>query len=361
MYLIDNDLLYTWNSLSKNEKEKLLGAKILISGIGGFLGQYYVRFFARYFDELKLKKIVGIDNYLLGKSALIKSFEKDERFVFYTCCLGTDSIECFGELEDVDYVIYLASIASPVYYRKHPIDTIDSNVWGLRALLEYYKDKEIKGFLFYSSSEVYGDPFSEYIPSNEDYYGNTSTIGPRACYDESKRYGETLCYVFYMQYEMPIRIVRLFNVYGPGLKLNDGRVTSDFARMIVDNDPIVIYSDGTPTRSFSYVADSVIGELKALLYDGFECFNIGVDNHEITIKDFAELCKMVGEKVCSYSKDIVFRISDDINYLVHNPQRRVPDISKAKKLLGYSPKIKLEDGFERYLRFIIENKEEQFW
>lgn len=361
MSIIQEDLDYTWNCLTEKEKEKLSGAKILISGIGGFLGQYYIRFFARYFDELKLRKVIGIDNYLLGKSPLICSYENDNRFVFYTCSLGTDPIDQLSEIEDADYIIHLASIASPIYYRKYPVDTIDSNVWGLRALLEYYKNKKIKGFLFYSSSEVYGDPFPEYIPSNENYYGNTPTIGPRACYDESKRYGETLSYVFHMQYNMPIRIVRLFNVYGPGLKLNDCRVPSDFARMIAEDEPIVIYSDGTPTRSFSYVADSVVGELKALLYDRFECFNIGMDNHEITIRDFAELCKKIGEKVCSYSKDIVYRVSDDANYLVHNPQRRTPDISKAKNLLGFRPAYKLEEGFERYLRFVIENKEEQFW
>ena len=124
----------------------------------------------------------------------------------------------------------MASIASPMFYRKYPIETLDANIWGLRRLLDYYMEKEMKGFLFYSSSELYGDPAPEAVPTSEDYNGNVCATGPRACYDESKRFGETMCMLFAQQYGMPIGVVRPFNNYGPGMKINDKRVPADFAK-----------------------------------------------------------------------------------------------------------------------------------
>ena len=146
----------------------------------------------------------------------------------------------------------MASIASPSFYRKYPIETLDANIWGLRRLLDFYCEKNIRGLAFYSSSEIYGDPTPENIPTPETYRGNVDCQGPRACYDEAKRFGETMCYLFHQKYNMPITIIRPFNNYGPGVRLNDARVLADFANAVRQNKDIVMFSDGSPTRTFCY-------------------------------------------------------------------------------------------------------------
>ena len=353
-WTLDDDLEYTFSKLDSEEKEKLFDSKILITGSSGFLGQYYLRFFRKYFDILKLRGVVSLDNYLLGKAPIVKELEGDWRFAIHKFDVAYDSLQSIEkDIFDVDYVFHLASIASPIHYRKYPLETIDSNVTGLRNILEYYKDKKLKGFLYYSSSEIYGNPSDEMVPTKEEYHGDVPTIGPRACYDESKRMCETLCYVYSEYFGMPLRVVRLFNVYGPGLKLNDYRVASDFARMIRKNEDIVILSNGTPTRTFCYVADSVVGEIKALLHDNFDYFNIGIDDEEISMFELAQRFKTVAQKLNGYNGNIVFEVSPDKHYLTHNPQRRGPDLSKAKEQLDYHPTIKLDEGIYRYLSFII--------
>jgi len=355
------DLAHTWEMLSKKEREKLSNSTVLLTGCGGFLGQYYLSFFERYADQLNLKKVIGVDSLLLGKSPLLTGLEKhplfDIRYIDVSLLSGTDVFKQYS----IDYIIHLASIASPTYYRKYPIETVDSNIWGLRVLLDAFSDKPLKGFLFYSSSEVYGDPHNDYVPSSEEYLGNVPCIGPRACYDESKRFGETLCYIYANKFEMPIRIVRLFNIYGPGLKINDRRVPADFANSIIKNEDIVILSNGQHTRTFCYVADSIAGEIKALLYSQFDVFNIGLDANENTVLEFAEMFQKAGENVVNYNGKIIYDVSDDIHYLTHDPVRRCPDISKAKTLLSYNPSICLQEGLERYIRYLIDEGENATW
>lgn len=356
-WTIDNDLEYTFSKLEPNEINKLSNSKILITGASGFLGQYYLRFFSKFFDILNLRGVVCLDNYILGKAPIVERLESDSRFFIRKFDVAYDSLQTIDEqLKDVDYVFHLASIASPIHYRNYPLETIDSNVTGLRNMLEYYKKRNLKGFLYYSSSEIYGNPVDEMVPTNEEYHGDVPTIGPRACYDESKRMCETISYVYSEYFHMPLRVVRLFNVYGPGLKLNDYRVASDFARMIKNNEDIVVLSNGTPTRTFCYVADSVVGEIKALLYDKFDYFNIGIDDEEISMFDLAKRFKLVGNRINGYDGKIVFRVSSDKHYLTHNPQRRGPDLSKAKKILKYEPSIMLDDGIFRYLSYVIESE-----
>ena len=353
-WTIDNDLEYTFSKLNAKDNEKLSGSKILITGASGFLGQYYLRFFEKYFNAFGLRKVICLDNYLLGKAPIVNMLEGDPRFVIQKFDVAYDTLQSIEkDVEDVDYVFHLASIASPIHYRKYPLETIDSNVTGLRNMLEYYKNKKLKGFLYYSSSEIYGNPSDDMVPTKEEYHGDVPTIGPRACYDESKRMCETLSYVYSEYFGMPLRVVRLFNVFGPGLKLNDYRVASDFARMIKNNENIEVLSNGTPTRTFCYVADSVVGEIKALLYDKFDYFNIGIDDEEISMLELAQRFKDVAKKINGYSKDIVFKVSPDKHYLTHNPQRRGPDLVKAKELLNYQPTIKLNEGIFRYLSFVI--------
>ena len=157
--ILEEDLLYSFSKLTKQEIEKLCGSKILITGFAGFLGQYHLRFFHRFYKDLNIKGIVGLDNYLLGKSNLVRRMEKEDGFSLYQFDVAKDDLNAISsDLSDVDYVLHLASIASPIHYRKHPLETMDSNIDGIRRILDFYRDKHIKGFLCYSSSEVYGDP-----------------------------------------------------------------------------------------------------------------------------------------------------------------------------------------------------------
>jgi UDP-glucuronate decarboxylase len=252
----------------------------------------------------------------------------------------------------------MASIASPMFYRKYPIETLDANIWGLRSLLDYYSEKDIKGFLFFSSSELYGDPAPEAVPTSEEYYGYVSATGPRSCYDESKRFGETMCMLFAEKYNMPIGVARPFNNYGPGMKINDKRVPADFAKNIVDGNDIVILSNGSPTRTFCYIADSIAGYLKIMLHGKYDYFNIGIEKPEITITQLAEIYKKAGKEIFGYEGEVIFNSSEDKEYLTNNPQRRCPSIDKARKVLDYNPEIYVEDGVFRFLTFIKESTEE---
>lgn len=359
--ILEYDLDYTFHNLSNEEQEKLYGATILITGCGGFLGQYYLAFFHKYGKVLNLKKVIGIDTFLLGKSVLVQDLQLDSLFD-----IRTMDIKCFQESNlasqyAIDYVFHMASIASPTYYRLHPLETVDSNIWGLRALLDSFTGYPLKGFLFYSSSEVYGDPDERCVPTSENYWGNVSCIGPRACYDESKRFGETLCWIYHKLHNIPIRIVRLFNVYGPGLKMNDRRVPADFANAIINNENIVIYSNGQPKRTFCYVADSVVGEIKALLSSDFDVYNIGANTEESSILQLAEVFKTVGIANFDYTGSIIYKKSEDADYLTHDPQRRCPNLTKAKDQLDYLPTVKLDEGVYRYLAYLKEEGEQAVW
>ncbi len=358
--IFHSDLRYIFNNLTKDEKEKFKGASILITGCAGFLGYYFMSFLSEYADQLSIKKIIGMDNFKLGRPQWIVELDqlnnKVELFTFDITQFSTFDTE---KIKDVDFIIHMASIASPTYYRKYPLETVDANVIGLRALLDFYKNKDIKGFLFFSSSEVYGDPLPNYIPTPEEYRGNVAMIGPRACYDEAKRFGETLCYLYAENYHMPISIVRPFNNYGPGMRLNDKRVPADFAKAIVNNEKLIMYSDGTPTRTFCYVADAITGYIKAMLYEQFDYFNIGMDKPEISIKKLAEIYKQIGSKIFNYNQSIEFKNSEEKSYLTDNPLRRCPDITKARMLLKFNPSISVNEGVHRFLTFIREEGEIQ--
>jgi UDP-glucuronate decarboxylase len=265
------------------------------------------------------------------------------------------------DMGDFQYIIHAASIASPTYYRKHPIATMDANVNGLRTLLEYFRQqterqKPVGGFLFFSSSEIYGDPSPDSIPTPESYRGNVSCTGPRACYDEAKRYGETLCVNFAQQYNLPIKIARPFNNYGPGLKITDKRVLTDFARDILAGRDIVMLSDGSPSRTFCYVADAIVGYYKVLVKGrNGEAYNIGVEAPEISIADCAERVAGLARELFGFNGQVVREHSTDQDYLVDNPNRRCPMIAKARTELGYKPTIALAEGLRRSLLWYFDN------
>jgi nucleoside-diphosphate-sugar epimerase len=268
-----------------------------------------------------------------------------------------------SDIPDFHFIIHAASIASPTFYRKYPIETMDANVNGLRYLLEYClkqkgKGNPVEGFLFYSTSEIYGDPSPENIPTPETYRGNVSCTGPRACYDESKRYGETLCVNFAHQYGLPIKAARPFNNYGPGLKITDRRVLPDFARDIFDGRDIILLSDGSPTRTFCYIADAIVGYYKILIkgHPG-EAYNIGVESPEISMANLAERVVDLARDLFDYTGKVVRQTSSDQDYLVDNPNRRCPIIAKARQHLGYNPSISVDEGLKRSLIWYSGNRQ----
>lgn len=355
---LDLDLEYTFGCLSTEEVEKLKNSNILITGCAGFLGFYFVHFFYKYREQLSLGKIICLDNFMLGYPKWIDEMSDDPHFIIKKFDIIKDDIAGIEEAKEADFIIHMASIASPMFYRQYPIETLDANIWGLRRLLDFYLDKKIKGFLFYSSSELYGDPAPEAVPTSEDYNGNVCATGPRACYDESKRFGETMCMLFAQQYHMPIGVVRPFNNYGPGMKINDKRVPADFAKNIVDGNDITILSSGSPSRTFCYIADAIAGYLKIMLHGSYDYFNIGIDKPEITITRLAEIYEAAGKEIFGYEGKINYAVSEDKDYLTNNPQRRCPNINKARTILNYNPTIEVEEGVRRFLQFVKESPEE---
>jgi nucleoside-diphosphate-sugar epimerase len=347
------DLDYIVRSLS-GELAEMAGARILITGGAGFLGYYLTQALLHAnatLDQDPLDVVV-YDNFMRGLPAWLESRAGDPHLTI----VRHDVTEPLpADAGAFDYVIHGATIASPTYYRKHPIETMDANVNGLRHLLEHARrsgdgDRPIRGFLFFSSSEIYGDPEPSAIPTPETYPGRVSCTGPRACYDESKRYGETLCVNFAHTYDLPITMARPFNNYGPGLKLEDRRVPPDFARNVLQGDDIVMFSDGAPTRTFCYVADAVVGYFKILVRGTKgEAYNVGVDGPEISIADLAERFVAAGRELFGYEGAVVRQSSDDPEYLTDNPSRRCPDITKARTELDYDPQISLDDGLRRSL------------
>lgn len=354
------DMEYIEAHLSDAEKRKLGGATMLVTGCGGFLGYYFMNFFQSRKDALGIRKIIGLDNFMLGKPEWIEQLEADPGFVIRKFDIITDSIADIPEAAEADYIIHMASIASPTFYRMYPIETLDANVWGLRSLLEYYKERNIRGFLFFSSSELYGDPDPAHIPTSEEYRGYVSATGPRACYDEAKRFGETMCMLFAKRYSLPIGVARPFNNYGPGMRITDKRVPADFAKAVYEGQDIVILSSGSPTRTFCYIADAIVGYLKILLYGQYDYFNIGMDQPEISVKQLADIYAEAGKEIFGYEGKVCYQTSEDKDYLTNNPERRCPVIDKAREKLAYAPEIRVEDGVRRFLRFIRESDKGEF-
>lgn len=359
--LVQHDLEHIRGGLA-NELPALAGKKLLITGGAGFLGYYLVQaplYWNRQLRESDRIHVTVYDNYIRGIPQWLQDL-RDDRY------LTLDRHDVAGPLpdrmEDFDFIIHAASIASPTFYRRYPIETMDANVNGLRGLLDYARDqraagKRLDGFLFFSTSEIYGDPDTSNIPTPETYRGHVSCTGPRACYDESKRYGETMCVTFARVHELPITIARPFNNYGPGLRLTDRRVIPDFARDVLAGNDITMLSDGTPMRTYCYVADAVIGYYKILVRGRpGEAYNIGTASPEISIADLAQRLAETARALFGYDGRVVRRTSDDPDYLTDNPNRRCPSITKAAVELGYQPLVSLDEGLRRSLRWYRERR-----
>ena len=328
---------------------------ILITGAAGFIGYYFSWYFAT-LPEIGVypQKVILVDSFLMGRPRWIDEIAAVDSIAVEEFNISTGSLKDLKYADEADYVIHMASIASPVYYRKYPIQTIDANIAGLKNILEFYLSKPVKGFLFFSSSEIYGDPDMDHIPTNEEYRGFVSRTGPRACYDESKRMGEAICRAYAEAYNLPITVVRPFNDFGPGLRLNDRRASADFAGCVMNGKDILLLSDGSPTRTFCYISDAIYGYLQALTYGKYDYFNIGHDKPELSILEFARLYKQIANKLFGYEGKVICAVSDDKHYLTDNPQRRCPSIEKARRLLNFMPEISVEAGIDKYLKWVKE-------
>ena len=345
------------------EFQTLSGNSVLIAGGAGFLGHYLVQAALHWntrHPQVSPIRVTVLDNFIRGVPEWLTALEGDRNLTLVTHDITKALPDTIG---DHEYLIHGASIASPTYYRKYPIETMDANVNGLRHLLDYclrqqQAGKKIEGILFYSSSEIYGDPTPESIPTPETYRGNVSCTGPRACYDESKRYGETLCVNFAQQHGLPIKVARPFNNYGPGLKITDKRVIPDFARDLFAGRDIVMLSDGSASRTFCYVADAVAGYYKILVKGRRgEAYNVGVETPEVSMRTLAEKLVALGRELFDYRGRFVHQPSTDKDYLVDNPARRCPIITKARAELGYNPAVGLDDGLRRSLIWYAGNRE----
>ncbi|TWB87300.1 UDP-glucuronate decarboxylase [Bradyrhizobium macuxiense] len=350
--VVKEDIEHIHAALSRG---RFAGATVLVTGCAGFLGYYFLQYLTRKAGELELRRIIAIDSLLLHRPQWLIDLNAEFPDVLetHTFNIASDDLRSVDGADAADYVIHMASIASPTFYRRYPVETIDANIWGLRRLLECYRySNRLRGLLFFSSSEIYGDPPEAAIPTDEEYRGNVACLGPRACYDEAKRFGETMCYVFAKTYRMPITVARPFNNYGPGMRIDDRRLPADFARCVIDRRDIVILSNGRPTRTFCYVSDAITGYLLCLLHGKYDYFNIGIDEPEISVHDLAEIYQQASLELFGRRSEVVFERSSDAEYLVDNPSRRRPAIKKARDILGYAPKILVNEGVRRYLSFL---------
>ena len=358
--VVEEDLEYIVSSLEQ-ELEEMADARVLLTGGAGFLGYYLTQALARWNERAGSTSQIRLtvyDNYLRGVPDWLADLAKRPGIQLVEHDVTKPLRSDAGAFE---YVVHAASVGSPTFYRRFPIETMDANVNGLRILLDHARRQQgagrpVKGFLFLSSSEIYGDPPPEAIPTPETYRGNVSCTGPRSCYDESKRFGETLSVTFARRFGLRVVVVRPFNNYGPGLRLGDRRVVPDFARDVLAGKDIVMLSDGSATRTFCYVADAVVGYYKALVRGRpGEAYNIGVEEPEISVAELARRMVEGGRELFGYSGQIVEQRSDDNEYLIDNPTRRRPDITKARRELDYDPVISLDDGIRRSLIWYWEN------
>jgi dTDP-glucose 4,6-dehydratase len=303
--------------------------RAVVSGAAGFVGSHLCdRLLAEGFT------VIGLDNLLTGAERNIAHLRGNPAFEFRL----QDITQPFEIESRVDFVLNLASPASPRDYMEHPIETLDVGSLGTRRMLELAEKNGAK-FLLTSTSESYGDPFVH--PQPETYWGNVNPVGPRSCYDESKRFAEAMTMAFHRTRGVGTSIARIFNTYGPRMKLNDGRVVPAFMDQALRGEPITIFGDGSQTRSFCYVSDLVDGLWRLLHSDEAYPVNLG-NAREMTILEFA---KMIAELTGGKAEFVYQPLPED------DPKQRRPDISKASRLLGWQPVVPLEEGMRRTVEY----------
>lgn len=310
--------------------------KVLVAGGAGFIGSWLC-------EELLKQdfKVICMDNLCTGREQNISHLKQDNNFQF----INHDLIEPLPEpLEKINFIFHFASPASPPAYQKLAIETLLVNSNGTLSLLELARKNNAR-FLFASTSEVYGNPLEH--PQKEEYWGNVNPNGIRSMYDESKRFAEALCMAYFRKHNIDLRIARIFNTYGPRMRADDGRVISNFINQSLQDKPLTIYGDGKQTRSLCYVSDLIEGLLSLMFTEGIrgEIINLG-NPHERTIFELAGIIR----RLTNSKSEISFKAlpQDD-------PERRCPDISKAKKILDWSPRVNLEEGLEKTIEWYREN------
>lgn len=302
--------------------------RTVVTGGAGFLGSHLC-------ETLLAKghEVICLDNLSTGSVENIDHI-RDPRFLFIEMDV-TNYIYVKGP---IDYVVHFASPASPVDYLERPIQTLKVGSLGTHKALGLAKNKGAR-FLLASTSEIYGDPLVH--PQTEDYWGNVNTIGPRGVYDEAKRVAEAFTMAYHRAHGLQTRIVRIFNTYGPRMRLNDGRVVPNFINQALTGQPLTIYGDGSQTRSFCYVTDLIDGITRLLFSDLVQPCNIG-NPHEMTIKQFAEAI----QKFSGSNSQIVYEpLPED------DPKQRQPDITRARTVLGWEPKVPLEEGIRNTIEY----------
>lgn len=304
---------------------------VLVTGGAGFIGSHLCEKLLQ-----EGNKVICLDNLLTSSRKNIEHLFADRNFIF----MGNDIINPFFVGEPVDEIYNLACPASPVHYQKNAIRTIKANTLGVINVLGFARSKNAK-VLQTSTSEIYGEP--QVHPQHEEYRGNTHTLGPRACYDEGKRCAETLFFDYYRTHNLKIKVVRIFNTYGPRMAENDGRVVSNFILQALRNEDITIYGSGAQTRSFCYVDDLVDGLIKMMHTGDAVTGPVNLGNpRESTIKEIAEkIISLCGSKSVLVYKELP---TDD-------PTRRCPDITKAKTMLNWEPGVNLEEGLIKTIEY----------
>ena len=309
---------------------------ILVTGGAGFLGSWICDILIK-----QGSKVICLDNLASGLQSNISHLFREPNFKF----IKHDIAKPIYSDENINIVMHLASRASPFEFTKYPISILKANTLGVWVALGIAKEHKAK-FLYTSTSEVYGD--AKEIPTTESYRGNVNPVGIRSCYDEAKRAGESFVMAYMIEENLDVRIARIFNTHGPRMRAEGvyGRVIPRFIEQCINNRPITVFGDGSQTRSFCYVTDQIEGLLKLVFLDGMqgEVVNIGSDK-EVTVLEIADLIK----RLTNSKSEIVFsKLPED------DPVRRKPDIGKAKRVLGWEPKVGLQDGLRRMVRWVME-------
>lgn len=304
--------------------------RVLITGAAGFIGSHLVERFLK--DE---HQVVGVDNLITGRMKNLEHIENED-FKFY----NADVIDGIPLCENIEGVLHFASPASPVDFKKIPLEILDANSIGTRNCIEFALENGAK-FMFASTSEIYGDPLIH--PQPEDYYGNVNPNGLRSVYDESKRFSEAMTYAFKRNLNLEARVVRIFNTYGPRMRPDDGRVIPDFINNALRDKPVNIYGDGSRTRSFCYISDTIEGIYRLFMSDYSEPINIGNPDEYRIIDLIGILEEIIGKKIKINFKP---QQPDD-------PKKRKPDIKRAKEILNWEPEVRLREGLRKTVESFI--------